>query len=558
MKVVPFLMTVAFACGVPSWMASAVSAQDITPPVKQLILPGESFLVGDRPAFIFWPEESKRTTPQPWVIYSPTLPAYPDRHEQWMHQQFLNAGIAVAGIDVGEAYGSPTCQQAFTDLYNELTQTRGFALKPCLIGRSRGGLWSSSWAIRNPEKVAGIAGIYPVFDLRTYPGLPKAAPAFGMSPDELAQSLDTHNPIAQADKLAAAKIPVYVIHGDADTVVPLKENSATLAKIYQQAGAADLITLDIPHRQGHNFWPGFFHCQSLVDFAVEKSLSGAGKKKRKAGQNAPASAVVYRDLEYNRVGDHRLLLDLYYPRSADGSVIKTPVPIVVWIHGGGWINGSKDRCPATWLTQHGFAVASINYRLANKAQWPAQIDDCRSAIGWLRDNANEFQIDADHVAVWGGSAGGHLAALVGTLDAPSNETNSSRVQAVCDWYGPTDLLTMPPNVLGSGRTVEDIAHSNGAKLLGQTVRDVPELARQASALHQVSSDDPPFLIMHGENDPAVPIDQSLRLHKKLQAAKVDSTFHIVPAAGHGGKKFQTPKVRQIILDFFDSKLRLTK
>lgn len=547
-------------CFFTAWTADPVVAQDATPPVKELVLPGESFLMGDRPAFILWPNETKRTSPQPWVMYGPTLPGYPDQHERWMHQQFLDAGIAVAGIDVGEAYGSATGQQGFTDLYNELTQHRGFAAKPCLVGRSRGGLLTSSWAIRNPTKVAGIACIYPVFDLRSYPGLQKAAPAYGLSPDELADSLDTHNPIAQANKLAIANIPVYIVHGDADSLVPLNENSATLAKIYQDAGAADLFTMAVPQGQGHNFWPGFFHCQSLVDFTIRKSLAGAGQKEASLNrQSLPASAVVYKDLEYDRVGEKSLLLDLYYPKSVDGSVIEKPVPVVVWIHGGGWINGSKDRCPATWLTEHGFAVASINYRLTDEAQWPAQIDDCRAAVGWLRHNAVEYQIDAGHIAVWGGSAGGHLAALLGTLDAPAGETLSTRVQAVCDWYGPTDLLTMPPNVLGNGvsgngRTQADIANSNGAKLLGQTVRNVPELAKQASAIYHVSSDDPPFLIMHGENDPAVPIDQSRRLHEKLQAAKVDSTFHIVPDAGHGGKSFQSPEVRKIILDFFDTQL----
>ncbi len=535
-------------------LARPVSAQDAEKPAKELILPGESFLIDGRPAFIFWPEQAKRTSPQPWVMYGPTLPAYPDRHEKWMHQQFLAAGVAVAGIDVGEAYGSPTSQEGFTALYNELTQKRGFASKPCLLGRSRGGLWTSSWAIRNTEKVAGISGIYPVFDLRTYPGLQKAAPAYGVSPDELEQSLGTHNPIAQADKLANAKIPVYIIHGDVDHVVPLKDNSATLAKIYREADAADVLELTVPRGQGHNFWLGFFHCQSLVDFTIQRALDGAGHKNTgKKHQPSPASAVVYKDVEYARAGETSLLLDLYYPKSASG-----PVPVVVWVHGGGWKNGSKDRCPATWLVEHGYAVASIDYRLTDEAQWPAQIDDCRDAIRWLRSNADGFQIDANRIAAWGGSAGGHLVALLGTLDAPMDETTSSRVQAVCDWYGPTDLLTMPPNVLGDGRTLEDIANSNGAKLLGKTVRDAPELAKQASALYQVTADDPPFLIMHGEHDHDVPIDQSRRLHEKLDAAKVASTFHVVPSAGHGGMEFQTPEVREIIVEFFDRMLRTNK
>lgn len=554
MKHFPLSHMFFISCVVTAWLASPVGAQDSEKLLKNLILPVESFLIDNRPAFILWPEQEKRKSPQPWVMYGPTLPAYPDIHEKWMHQQFLDAGIAVAGIDVGEAYGNPASQEAFTKLYRELTQKRGFAGKPCLLGRSRGGLWISSWAIRNTDKVAGISGIYPVFDLRTYPGLRKAALAYGLLPDQLEQSLEMHNPIAQADKLASAKIPVYLIHGDVDQIVPLQENSAKLAELYRQADAADVLDLTVPQGQGHSFWPGFFHCQSLVDFTIQRALEGAGHDKvGKNNQPSLARAVVYRDLEYARAEEKSLLLDLYYPKTADG-----PVPVVVWVHGGGWKNGSKDRCPASWLVEHEYAVASINYRLIDEAQWPAQIDDCRAAIRWLRTNAEGFQLDPDRIAAWGGSAGGHLVALLGTLDAPSDEIASSRVQAVCDWHGPTDLLTMPPNVLGNGRTLEDIANSNGARLLGKPVRDVPELAKQASALYHVSADDPPFLIMHGENDPAVPIDQSRRLHAQLEAAQVASTFHIVPDAGHGGKEFQTPAVRDLILEFFDNELRAKK
>ncbi|MCA8991079.1 MAG: prolyl oligopeptidase family serine peptidase [Planctomycetaceae bacterium] len=523
---------------------------DDAQPVKSLILPGESFLIDERPAFIMWPEESKRQSPQPWVMYGPTLPAYPDVHEKWMHEQFLAAGVAVAGVDIGEAYGSPTSQEYFTKLYDHLTSQRGFAKKPCLLGRSRGGLWVSSWAIRNTDKVAGLAGIYPVFDLTTYPGLERAAPAYGMTPKALEASLAEHNPIKQVDALANAKVPVFIIHGDEDKVVPLKENTATLFGAYQYLKAEDAIEVVIPKGQGHNFWPGFFHCQDLVDFTIRQAKIGAGLK---PGKETSSTTVTYRDLEYSRAGDLPLLLDLYRPRNSDEAL-----PVVVWVHGGGWKNGSKERCPATWLTEHGYAIASINYRLTDQGQWPAQIDDCRAAIRWLRQNANEFKLDRDHIAAWGGSAGGHLVALLGTLDAPSNESDSSRVQAVCDWYGPTDLLTMPPNVLSDTRTLEDIANSNGAKLLGATVRDVPDLAKQASALYQVSSDDPPFLIMHGEKDPGVPLEQSERLHQKLKESGVESTFHIVPGAGHGGKEFQTPEVREMIRAYFDKHLKASE
>jgi pimeloyl-ACP methyl ester carboxylesterase len=244
------------------------------PPTKTLILPGVSIVIGGRPAFVLLPEEEKRATPQPWIMYAPTLPPYPDSHEKWMHEQFTAAGVAVAGIDVGEAYGSPQGRHYFDALYRELTENRGFATKPCLLGRSRGGLWVSSWAIRNTDKVAGLAGIYPVFDLRTYPGLERAAPAFGLTPAELQDSLEEHNPIAKIDVLAKARVPVFIIHGDDDKVVPLKENSATLVQRYQEAGAGDAVKLMVAEGQGHNFWPGFFRCQELVDFALRQAQEG--------------------------------------------------------------------------------------------------------------------------------------------------------------------------------------------------------------------------------------------------------------------------------------------
>ena len=244
-------------------------------PIKKLILPGEAFLVQDRPAFVLLPPEKERRQPQPWILYAPTLAGYPDEHEKWMHEQFLAAGVAVAGIDVGESYGSPQGRELFTALYQELTKKRGFASKPCLLGRSRGGLWVTSWACDHPDQVAGIAGIYPVFDLRTYPGIAKAAPAYGLKADELEAKLSENNPIERVGVLAKAKVPVFIIHGDEDKVVPLKENSAELAARYEAAGAKDAVTLVVAKGQGHNFWEGFFRCPELIEFAIARARSGA-------------------------------------------------------------------------------------------------------------------------------------------------------------------------------------------------------------------------------------------------------------------------------------------
>jgi len=248
---------------------SAWAQDDATLAKKQLILPGETFSVEGRPAFIFWPPADRRHQPQPWVMYAPTLPAYPDSHEQWMHQQFLDAGIAVAGIDMDEAYGSPAGTAGLTALHRYLTTERGFAAKPCLLGRSRGGLWVSSWAIAHPQKVAGIIAIYPVFDLRTYPGLDQAAPAYRLTAAELAEQLLQYNPIEQAAVLAEHRIPIAIIHGDIDTVVPLGENSQRMADVYRAAGAEDCLHLEVVPGQGHNYWEGFFRSPTLVKYGIQ-------------------------------------------------------------------------------------------------------------------------------------------------------------------------------------------------------------------------------------------------------------------------------------------------
>jgi dipeptidyl aminopeptidase/acylaminoacyl peptidase len=255
-----------------------VTAFAAEPLAKKLPLPGELFLVGERPAFVMLPPEDKRTKPQPWIMYAPTLPPYPDAAEKWMHEKFLNAGIAVAGIDIGEAYGNPKGREQFTSLYDELIKNRGFASKCCVLGRSRGGLWVTSWAAENTDKVAGLAGIYPVFDFRTYPGIVRAAPSYGLKPEELTARASEFNPIDRVPKLAKAKIPAFIIHGDDDKVVPLKENSVTFAEHYKTAGAEGLVELVVAKGQGHNFWEGFFQCQELVDFSIARAKAGATKE----------------------------------------------------------------------------------------------------------------------------------------------------------------------------------------------------------------------------------------------------------------------------------------
>ena len=266
-----------------------------------------------------------------------------------------------------------------------------------------------------------------------------------------------------------------------------------------------------------------------------------------AATKVPEGVEVLRDLEYAQAKGVSLKLDLYRPSAKPSA----PMPLVIWVHGGGWSNGSKANCPAAWLATKGYAVASLDFRLLPEHPWPAQIEDPVAALRWLRQESGKYGFDAERSAAMGGSSGGHVVALWGTLTLPPGD----KVKAVVDWYGPTDLLTMPPNVLSEKRTRAELAKANGALLLGGVVMDQPEKAKAVSALHQVSKDDVPFLIMHGAADTSVPVDQSERLHTALKAAGVESTLKLLPGVGHGGKEFDSAESRTLILTFLDKHLK---
>ena len=217
-------------------------------------------------AFIIMPKNHIKAQ-IPWVMYAPTLRGLPnERDEGWMIGHFLESGIAVAGINIGESYGNPAGREIYTKFHKFLTTERNFNQKACLLARSRGGLMLYNWAADNPGKVKCIAGIYPVCDLRSYPGLNRAAPAYGMNADELRKSLKINNPVEKLKPLADAEVPIFHIHGNVDRVVPLKSNSGDVAKRYQRLGGK--MQLIVPNGQGHNMWKGFFHCQELVDFVI--------------------------------------------------------------------------------------------------------------------------------------------------------------------------------------------------------------------------------------------------------------------------------------------------
>ncbi|PPS43130.1 alpha/beta hydrolase [Chroococcidiopsis sp. TS-821] len=250
----------------------------------------------------------------------------------------------------------------------------------------------------------------------------------------------------------------------------------------------------------------------------------------------PPSIIYQQDIEFTQNQARALKMDILYPKSA------TSMPVLVWIHGGAWRTGDKKDGfkHLVPFARQGFFCASIEYRLSHEAIFPAQIEDCKSAIRFLRAHAQEFQIDSQRIGVWGVSAGGHLAALLGTTHhIPEFEGNggwqgySSRVQAVCDWFGPTDFLRIndfPRNIDFTP------ANSPEAALIGGIVAENQDKAAKANPITFVSKEAPPFLIVHGDKDLLVPLNQSQLLFDALKKAEVEVTLEVIKNGRHGNKK----------------------
>ena len=190
-----------------------------------------------------------------------------------MFERFLKAGIAIAGIDVGESYGSPKGRALYSALHKHLVEKHGLAKQACLLARSRGGLMLYSWAAENPDKVRCITGIYPVCNIASYPGLPRASGAYELTAEQLKAQLAKHNPFDRLAPLAKAKVPIFHIHGDMDRVVPLDKNSAIIKQRYDALGGS--MTLEVVKGQGHNMWVGWFQSQALVDFLIKHATRKA-------------------------------------------------------------------------------------------------------------------------------------------------------------------------------------------------------------------------------------------------------------------------------------------
>ena len=229
-----------------------------------------------------------------------------------------------------------------------------------------------------------------------------------------------------------------------------------------------------------------------------------------------AGETIHRDVVYAERDGRKLHLDLYVPAQAK------PVPVIVWIHGGGWKYGNKGfNLQVRRLASEGFAVASVEYRLLSpSARWPAQLDDCRDALSWLRKNGSRHGLDARRMGLAGESAGGHLAALLGLQE------KQPKIRAVCALYPPTDLVAMGERYASYRRV------SIFSQMFGGDIGDRRQAARSASPVTFVTRRAPPFLLYHGGRDWLVPPAQSEALHEGLRAAQVESELIILPHRGH--------------------------
>ena len=269
----------------------------------------------------------------------------------------------------------------------------------------------------------------------------------------------------------------------------------------------------------------------------------------------PPGVRIFPDLAYVESGSPRQKLDLYLPVPVPAK----PMPVILYLHGGGWQKGSKadGRRFAFRMVPQGYAVACVGYRLSDEAQFPSQLEDCKIAVRWLRDFSDRYRLDRDHVGVFGVSAGGYLAVLLGlTRLTPLFETGGhlgqpSNVMAVCDFFGPVDLRRLHETAAAAGMPQAEEVR----KFLGSNPQVNAEVARLASPLSYLENDSPPFLLVHGTNDTVVPPEHSRLLFDALGKRQTAVHLHLVHEAGHTGPAFVTPDVNAMVDAFFSRALK---
>ncbi|MFN8346923.1 MAG: alpha/beta hydrolase [Spirosomataceae bacterium] len=292
----------------------------------------------------------------------------------------------------------------------------------------------------------------------------------------------------------------------------------------------------------------------FVLFTVFQSFSVNAQQENRVLKLFPQGTVLHGNIPFNNDTLKKHLLDIYLPANKQGKI-----PFVVLIHGGGWIGNDKTADigymgnTVSALINNGIAIASIDYRWATQAQFPAQIQDCNRAVSFLYDNADKYGLDKNRIALMGFSAGGHLASLQGLSNKNKMDAffmpNTSRkfsFKAVVDFYGPSELTSLASS--------EDPKAPEGL-LLGAAPVARPDLAAIASPVTYIDKNDPPFLIFHGEKDNIVTNRQSKLLSGWLTAKGVKNELIIVKDAPHFGKMYDTEEFKNKVLEFLKAALK---
>ena len=264
------------------------------------------------------------------------------------------------------------------------------------------------------------------------------------------------------------------------------------------------------------------------------------------------TAPTHKDIVYATIDGKELKLDLYIPTKP------VTTGLLLFVHGGAWRGGSKDGVPKVF-PDNGIPTASVEFRQSTEAKFPAQIHDIKAAIRFLRAKASSYGYNAQKIVIMGSSSGGHLAALTGVTNGNSelegkvgdNLQQSSNVQAIVDYYGATNLTTILSQSTPFGLNVRKPALE---LLLGSEPEKNAGLAKLASPVYHIDANDPPLLIFHGEQDPQMPISQSLELEGAYKKLNLDVHFDVVYGAAHGGDAFYTPERTKLALEFIKKQL----
>jgi len=290
-------------------------------------------------------------------------------------------------------------------------------------------------------------------------------------------------------------------------------------------------------------------------------LIGGCSKDDASSTETPSTATTYTNVAYATTSSSQKM-DIYLP-TGDG-----PFPVVVFIHGGAFLMGDKsmEASNAAVMVSKGYAAVSINYRLSGEAKFPAQIQDCKTAIRFLRANASKYKLNPDKIASWGASAGGNLSALLGTSGGIAelegaelgNSTFSSKVIASVDWFGPINFLTMDTEASALGFTITtNSASSPESSLIGAAIQTIPAQVAKANPTTYISADDAAFFIQVGDADRNIPYTQSENFYNALKPVigTSNTNFELIAGAGHGGTQFTATSNMDKVVAFLDKYMK---